>query len=68
MSAGADFTLANHGSILLLTPLNAQAKAWVADHLAHPETQTWAGGTVIEPRYWPDIEGGIADDGMTVES
>jgi hypothetical protein len=66
-AAPDDFTLANHGSLLLLTPQTPAAKQWVAEHLAHPETQTWCGGTVIEPRYWPDIEGGIADDGLTVQ-
>ena len=64
----ADFTIINHGSILLLTPQNAQAKSWVAEHLDDPETQHYAGGVVIEPRFWPAIEGGIADDGLTVES
>lgn len=65
---GPDFILENHGTILLLKPQNAPAKAWIAEHLAHPETQTWAGGTVIEPRYWSAIEGGIAEEGLVVQS
>lgn len=63
---GPDFILENHGTILLLKPQTAPAKAWIAEHLAHPETQTRAGGTVIEPRYWEAIEGGIAEEGLVV--
>jgi hypothetical protein len=61
-----DFRVDNHGSILVLKPLTAAAKEWVADHLAHPETQTWGGGTVVEPRFMEAIVQGIQDDGLEV--
>lgn len=62
----ADFLLANHGSILTLTPLTQPARDWQAEHLSGPETQTWGRGTVIEPRYWAPIKEGIESDGLTV--
>jgi hypothetical protein len=65
--AGPDFTLTNHGSIMVLDANTGAAQAWVAEHLAHPETQTWGrNGTVIEPRYWSDIAGGIEADGLVI--
>lgn len=62
----SDFLLANHGSVLVLTPLTAPAREFVANSLDGPETQHWGKGVAIEPRYWPDIRDGIADEGMTV--
>lgn len=65
---GPDFALHNHGSILVLDANSLAARAWVAGHLAHPETQTWGrNGTVIEPRYWGDIQAGIEADGLTIQ-
>jgi hypothetical protein len=62
----SDFTLANHGSLLILTACTEAAHAWVADHLP-ADRLTWARhGTVIEPRYVRDIVDGIREDGLTV--
>jgi hypothetical protein len=62
----SDFQLMNHGSVLVLTPLTKPAEEFVANSLDGPETQHWGKGVVIEPRYWPDIQVGIQDEGMTV--
>ena len=62
---GPDFSLANHGSIWLLTPHSAQASAWVADNL--PDDAQWLGRAIaIEPRYVPDIVAGFQQEGLTV--
>ena len=64
--SSADFSLANHGSICLLTPLTTAATQWAAEHL--PEgAMTWGRASiVVEPRYVEDIVIGIAGDGLTV--
>jgi hypothetical protein len=65
-----DFSLQDHGSICILTPLTPAAKDWFNEHLPvdNSETQFWAGGIVIEPRYVPDIISGIQSDGLLVAS
>jgi hypothetical protein len=59
-----DFTVADHGSIVILTPLTEAAQDWVADHLPE-DAMTWGGGIVIEPRYVALILAGIGEDGLT---
>lgn len=61
-----DFTLRDHGSLAVLTPVSAEACDWAAAHLPD-DAMGWAGGTVIEPRYVPDIVEGILCDGLTVD-
>ena len=65
-----DFSFQNHGSICILTPLTPAAKDWFSEHLPvdNPQTQFWAGGIVIEPRYVPDIVSGIQSGGLSVAS
>ena len=65
-----DFSFQNHGSICILTPLTPAAKDWFNEHLPidNPETQFWAEGIVVEPRYAPDIISGIQSDGLSVTS
>lgn len=60
-----DFTIANHGSIFLLMPRTAAAKAWVAEHLPE-DAATFGPSTVIEHRYIADIASGIVEDGLTI--
>jgi len=50
----ADFAFRNHGSVVILFPLTAQAKQWVSEHLPE-DAPRWAGGIAIEPRYFGDI-------------
>lgn len=62
-----DFTVDNHGSILILNAHTEAAKAWVDEHLPD-DRQTWGQcGTVVEPRYIGDIVQGIAADGLSIE-
>lgn len=63
--AARDFRVANHGSIALVTPQTAAARAWVDEHL--PEDHlTFGGGVVVEPRYLDDILEGITVDGLSL--
>ena len=56
---------ANHGSIILLTPLTELAKDWVGTYL--PDDLQWFGGGVaIEPRYFDNIADGIQEGGLTI--
>lgn len=62
-----DFTYCNHGSIIILTAVSAEAAQWVEDHLPE-DALTWGpNGTVIEPRYFDDIANGIINDGLSIE-
>ncbi len=61
-----DFTYANHGSIVTLTPLTPRANEWVAEHLPD-DAQTFGPSIVIEPRYFDDIAEGILADGLSLE-
>jgi len=63
-----DFRVENHGSVVLLCPLTEGARAWVTEHLTHPETQHFGGAVVMEPRYVDDVVRGLVSDGLTVEA
>ncbi len=59
-----DIRFQNHGSIWLARPLTDVGQGWIDDHIADAH---WFGGAlVIEPRYVPDIAGGVAADGLEV--
>jgi hypothetical protein len=60
-----DFTLANHGSICILTPLTDEAVEWCRTHLP-TEVMTWGYGRVVEPRYVGDIVQGLSADGLSI--
>lgn len=60
-----DFTASNHGSIILLTPLTAEANTWVDEHLPE-DVQTLGRSIAIEPRYFDDIVEGIRADGLSI--
>ena len=63
-----DFSFASHTSICVLTPLTPAGRNWFNEHLPvdNSETQFWAGGIVVEPRYVPDTLEGIRNDGLVV--
>ena len=61
-----DFTVDNHGSVLILNALTDAARVWVEQHIA-ADAMTWGRcGTVVEPRYIGDIMEGIRSDGLSV--
>jgi hypothetical protein len=60
-----DFRASDHGSIVLLTPITAEAKSWAEEHL--PEDCARHGTAyAIEPRYFSDINAGILDANLTI--
>lgn len=62
----ADFSVANHGSIFILTGLTPECIAWIEERVGDEETQTWGrNGIVVEPRYIADIVIGLQGNGFT---
>lgn len=62
-----DFTVTNHGSIVLLAPNTEAARNWLDAHIDYAEAQWWVTSLVVEPRYIQDILFGIESDGLTIE-
>lgn len=62
----SDFSITNHGSILLLLPLTDAGNAWADEHLPD-NAQMFGKSIVVEPRYIADIVDGIQADGLTVD-
>lgn len=60
-----DFDVADHGSIVLLRAISAEAKDW-ADEYLPADAQTFADAIVIERRYFEPIYRGIVDAGLTI--
>ena len=59
-----DFTIDDHGSIVLLHPVTDQARAWVADNLP-AQPVSFAGALAIERRFIEPILWGIHQDDLT---
>jgi hypothetical protein len=62
-----DFTLANHGSICILTPLTTGALNWLDQFVVNSETQFFGRGIVVEPRYVGSIVQHIYADGLSID-
>jgi len=65
-----DFTVDNHGSICILIPENASARAWLDANLYDGDDgpQWFGSGVAVEPRYLNPILDGIEADGLTVDA
>jgi hypothetical protein len=61
--AVSDFTVTNHRSICVLTPISPAAVEWVAKHASDDANQT---SVVVAPRHLADILHGIRSDGLVV--
>jgi hypothetical protein len=63
-----DFSIENHGSILLLRPHSAGAKTWVEENIGQDNGyQPYWPTAVIEPPYVGAIVDGITTDGLVIE-
>lgn len=62
-----DFTIDNHGTIFILIPHTAEAKAWVAESLSD-ERSEWGGGIVVEHRFIVDLAHAIRQCGLRVNT
>lgn len=60
-----DFTVQNHGSVFLVLPQTADARAHL-DAVLSDEAQRFAGGVAVEPRYVVDFVAQLHDDGFEV--
>jgi len=58
-------TIEDHGSIVLLSPLDAEARDWL-DCSTGAEALWFGGRLVVEPRYLDHIVDGFTNDGGDV--
>jgi hypothetical protein len=63
-----DVTIANHGTVALLTPITAAAREWVEEHVQIESWQRLAGSIACEPRCLEDLIAGLQAEGFTVQS
>jgi hypothetical protein len=61
-----DFTVSDHGSIFLLSPLTEEAHAWAQEFLPE-DTPMWGASYAIEHRYIDPIIEGIEDAVLIVQ-
>jgi hypothetical protein len=65
---GVDFTISDHGSLLVLTPRSESATEWLEDKMPE-DAQTWGKkGYVIEPRFVFDIVEDLRENGFIVNA
>jgi len=60
-----DFTMANHGSVILLTPLSDAAGEWCAEHLPE-DAARFAQAYAMEPRYADPILHDLVEQGYLI--
>lgn len=61
----ADLDVADHGSVVVVTPRSTAAQLWVEEYVQ--TEQTWGQGFACEPRYvWPLVMAAM-DAGLTWE-
>jgi len=58
-----DFTIADHGTILLFRPTNDAAKAWL-DEVTPEDALHYGGALVVEHRYAENLLAGIREAGF----
>lgn len=59
-----DFDFSDHGSLVMVTPRNENAR----EHLAENTDGQWLGyALAVEPRYAADLSALLCRDGFTVE-
>lgn len=58
-----DFSVRDHGSIIVLTPQTDAAREWVGENI---DTDAWMGGVCIERRFFGNIYEGLTADGLSI--
>lgn len=59
-----DYTVTNHGSIVLIAPHSQAADEWLDENIG--DDAMWFGGALaVEPRYVGDILYGMQEAGLT---
>ena len=62
-NAQAAFQFEDHGSILLIFPQTDEAREWLKENT---DGLWWAGGLVVEPRYFGNLVEGMLDYGWSL--
>lgn len=67
----SDFSIMDHGSIVVLTPMNGPAKDRLDEIIEEIEAQggdvqRWSRGVVIEPRFVADFVNNLEGEGFVV--
>jgi hypothetical protein len=66
-SSDPDFRREEHGSIVLLHPLTAAAREWLAEHCPLEEGDVYLGDALaVDPPCVGDLVDAIAGDGLSV--
>jgi hypothetical protein len=60
-----DFSVADHGSIVLLLPCTPAAEAWVEEHIPD-DAMTFGKAYAVERRYFGDIYHAIKAEGLVI--
>jgi hypothetical protein len=61
-----DFTVDDHGTIFLVTPITTIAREWVEQHLFLEGWQWLGGGFAVEHRFVAGLVEGMVGDGLRV--
>jgi hypothetical protein len=61
-----DISVANHGSIFLVTPHSTEAKAWIDENVSE-DAQFLGNRLAVEHRFIDNLVEGMRGDGLTVE-
>ena len=62
----SDFTVDDHGSLILLKPESPEAFEWIADNIGAP-SPWFAGGIALEPSIIPSLLCSILEDDLSFE-
>lgn len=62
---GPDFTIENHGTLFLFTPLTPAAREWINENVEEP--RFWGNALVVEHRYARPLGNAIFIDGLEIE-
>ena len=62
----ADVRTRDEGSIILITPISPEAKAWVSENVQLEGWQWFGNSFSCEPRYVDDLIAGMQDAGLEV--
>jgi hypothetical protein len=63
--SGIDFSVDNHGSIVLLRGISPEAEQWIESYVGGDDTQYWGDAVVVEHRYIVPIIEAMEAQGFT---
>ena len=60
-----DIAIGDHGSIILFTPMNDEAKKWIRDNV-QPDAQWYGNSLAVERRYAANLADGMRIHGFNL--